>query len=284
MKTTTLILVLAAAPLLGCKTQIHHGLEEREANEIVSALVSRGYEAQKVPEKGKKPVFAIEVADANATDAMRVLTELKLPRPPRTTTHALALVQGLIDTPSAEKLRQFEALEGDIETALEGMDGVTTASVELVVPPPSRPGQEAAKSKAGVLLRVSPEAYDRLDTNAVRDKLRALVAGSAEGLAASDVTLVIDRVQTQVHPPIKEATSPELLRTRGLVVALSLSVLLLTGVILVLLRRPRLTRPERKATPEPTPTKPAPSPSSTDLPRRVTPTKPMGAQTPRKAA
>jgi len=42
-----LLLILAA-----CRAQIQHGLDERDANEVVSALVSRGFDAKKVSEKG----------------------------------------------------------------------------------------------------------------------------------------------------------------------------------------------------------------------------------------
>jgi type III secretion protein J len=267
----SLAVLLLTVPLWGCRTQIHHGLEEREANELVSALVARGYQAHKVSEKGKKLLYAVEVPDASATDALRVLTELKLPRAPRSTTQGLT--QGLIDTPSAEKLRQLEALEGDIETALEGMDGVTTASVELVVPPPARPGQEPTTSKAGVLLRVSPGALERLDRS--RAELRALVAGSAEGLKLENVTLVLDPVTTNVEAPVVMGPGPELLRLRWMVFALSLSILLLTGVIMVLLRRPRVVKSSRKATPAEPVAAAVRAVSSTDLPRRVTPTKPL---------
>ena len=62
----------------GCRSQIQHGLEERDANEIVTELTTRGFEVKKVPEKGKKPTWAIELDDDKSTDALRVLTELKL--------------------------------------------------------------------------------------------------------------------------------------------------------------------------------------------------------------
>jgi type III secretion protein J len=178
--------------LAGCSTQIQHGLDEREANEIMAELVSRGFVTTKIIEKGKKPTFAIEVDDAHAVDAMRVLTDLKLPRPQRLKTQALASSPSLIDTPTAERLRQLEAEEGDIEESLESMAGVTSAAVELVVSAPARPGQAAIPSKASVLLRIAPEAIERLQMQ--RAELRALVAGAVDGLAADDVVLVLDPV------------------------------------------------------------------------------------------
>src|SRR5438552_221423 len=169
-------MLVVALVLAGCRSQIQHGLDERDANEIVSVLVTRGFDAQKVAEKAKKPTWAIEVSDERASDALRVLTELKLPRPQRTTTRDVAQQSSLIDTPGAEKLRQLEALEGDIEQTLETMDGVVSAGVELVVPLAPRPGLSALPSKASALLRVNPSSRDRITQQ--REQLKALIAGS----------------------------------------------------------------------------------------------------------
>src|SRR5690349_11361313 len=106
------VVVLLAVLAAGCRSQIQHALDERDANEIVTALVARGFDARKVAEKGKKPTWAIELDDEHATDALRVLTELKLPRPARTTTREVTAQVGLIETPGAERLRQLEALKG----------------------------------------------------------------------------------------------------------------------------------------------------------------------------
>ncbi len=211
-----------------CSTQIQHGLEERDANEIVSALVARGFEVKKIPEKGKKPTWAIELDDGQATEAMRVLNELKLPRPPRLKTQTLAQSIGLIDTPAAERLRQLEAQEGDIEESLETMDGVASAAVELVVPPAPRPGQVATPSKAAVLVRVQPDAFDRLQLQ--RADLRALVAGAVDGLKPDDVVLVIDPV-TIPTPPLRE-DARSTMRPLVVVLGVALSVVALLLVVL----------------------------------------------------
>jgi type III secretion protein J len=212
--------------LSSCATQIQHGLDERDANEIVSALVARGFEAKKVPEKGKKPTWAIELDESQATEAMRVLNELKLPRPPRLKTQTLAQNVGLIDTPSAERLRHLEAQEGDIEESLETMDGVASASVELVVPGPVRPGQPPVVSKAAVLLRVQPVSLERLQQQ--RAELKALVAAAVDGLHAEEVVLVIDPV-TIPEPPAKE---PPRARPALLFVSLGLTVVALLIVMI----------------------------------------------------
>lgn len=234
-------LVVAAALLFSaCSTQIQHGLDERDANEIISALVARGFEVKKVPEKGKKPTWAIELDDAQATEAMRVLNELKLPRPPRLKTQTLAASVGLIDTPSAERLRQLEAQEGDIEESLETMDGVASVAVELVVPAPPRPGAVAVPSKASVLVRVQPIALEKLQMQ--RAELRALVAAAVDGLNADDVVLVLDPVTIPAAPG-REETGPGM---RPLVIVLGLSLSAVAMLVVFLSWR---LRSSKRATP-----------------------------------
>lgn len=247
-------IVVCLLPLLAaCRSQIQHGLDERDANEVITALVGRGFDAKKVPEKGKKPTWAIELDDEHATDALRVLTELKLPRPARTTTREVAASAGLVETPQAERLRQMEALEGDVEQMLETMDGVTTANVELVVPAAPRPGQPAAPSKASALLRVNPEALERL--NQQRDGIRALIAGSVDGLKADDVTVLCDPVLTSVPVPTRATPVPT--PWKGAIAGLAIGVLVLAMSLVFVVLRGRKSVPAvataAPAAPGPTP-------------------------------
>lgn len=235
--------------LAGCRSQIQHGLEERDANEIVTELTTRGFDAKKVLEKGKKPTWAIELEDAKATEALRALTELKLPRKARKTTQSLVETASLIETPQAEKLRALEAQEGDIEEALETMDGVKSASVELVVPASARPGAPPVPSKASVLLRVLPESLERIQQQ--RGELRALVAASVDGLRADEVVLVLDVVAVQAvvaPPPLGAPEAPNGLRAMVVVLGLVLSVLAAVLVIIFFrLRRNEATAPAQAA-------------------------------------
>jgi type III secretion protein J len=240
-RPTTLCLTLF---LVGCRNQIQHGLEERDANEIITELTSRGFGVKKVLEKGKRATWAIELDDSKATEALRVLTDLKLPRKARKTTQSLVETASLIETPQAEKLRALEALEGDIEEALETMDGVKSASVELVVPAGARPGAQPVPSKASVLLRLQPDAHDRIQQQ--RAELRALVAASVEGLGPNDVVLVLDVVLVQspfVPLPSGPSESPSDLR--ALVVVLGVVVSVLAATLMTLFFR--LRRKELKS-------------------------------------
>ena len=247
---------LAALCLLfvGCRTSIQHALEEREANEIVSVLISHGIDAQKLPEKGKKPTWAVEVPDDTGSDALRILTELKLPRPHRTTTRDVAQPSGLIETPSSEKLRQLEALEGDLEQTIETMDGVVSAGVELVVPSAARPGAPVSASKASAFIRVQKASLERIQQQ--REQLRSLISGSVEGLKLDDVTLMVDPVEE--HAPLAPPGLAMASKLRIAVYALSSLLVIVAGLLIsttLRLRKVRAQQPtmRRSLTPRPIP-------------------------------
>lgn len=251
MKTPPRTLLVAALLMSACATRIQHGLEERDANELLSALVQRGFRAHKVPEKGKKPTWAIEVDDSEERHAMRVLTDLRLPRLARPTTRSIIQNVALIESPGVERLRHLEAQEGDIEESLESMDGVAGAWVELAVPSAPRPGQAAIPSKASVLLRARPDAVERLTLR--RDDLRALVAGSVEGLQPNEVVLVVEPVATVGAPAMSGRALPaERLRPLvvGLGAALTVVAVLLVGLSLRLIQARRASAPSLPAGPE----------------------------------
>ena len=256
-----LVVAVSAVVLSACSAQIQHGLDERDANEIIAALDARGFEARKVPEKGKKPTWAVELDEARATEAMRVLNELKLPRPQRLKTQALAQSASLIETPAAERLRQLEAQEGDIEESLETMDGVTSVSVELVVPAAPRPGVAPTPSKAAVLVRVHPDALERLQQQ--RAELRALVAAAVDGLRADDVVLVVDPVTLPPAASPAKSSAPSL---RPVVLGMAVALSIVAALLVVLAWRLRQVR--RAASASPAPASPQ-APAAPPTPRAI---------------
>jgi len=250
--------------LCACQTQIQQGLDERQANELQTVLIERGFEARKVLQPGKKPTWSIEVSDEHAADAVRVLAELGLPRPKAPTTLDVLGGGSLVPTPAEERARQVLGLSGDLAQTLETVDGVTSARVHLVLPTPARPGQAAGLAKASAFLRVRPGAVDRV--NQSREELRALVAGSVEGLALENVTLVVNEVSTAVPTPRAE-TSP-LVRLRLLVFGLGLTVSVLALAMVLLTVRLRQYR-DRVTVPAPQPQAPPRPVVSPGVARRV---------------
>jgi type III secretion protein J len=253
-----LLLLLGAT---ACRERIQHGLVERQANELQTVLVGRGLDARKVPESGKKPTWAIEVAEEQASNAVRVLAELGLPRPVAETGCDVFGGGGLVRTPVEEQVCRVRVLERGIEKTLQTMDGVLVARVHLVVPPPPRPGQAPVPSKASAMLRVEPGHATKLRQS--HDSLRALIAGGVEGLAADSVSLLVDEVHLQADLPTL-GSSP-LTRLRVLLAVLGLVVTGLSVALVFLTLRMRHYRARAEAPPvvAPVPARPVVTPSAT---------------------
>ena len=191
---------------------LQHGLDERQANEIQTVLVERGFRARKAVEEGRPPTWAVEVESADAADAVRVLAELGLPRARPAGVREL-LKPGLVPDPVEQHALLVEAQSGELARTLEAVDGVVSARVHLVRPQPTRTGVPGATAKAAVYLRAQPAAAVHL--RAMGDELRALVAGSVEGLEPGAVTLVVSEVVSALPPraptPVRAGWAPALL-------------------------------------------------------------------------
>jgi type III secretion protein J len=203
-------------------------------------LIERGLDARKVAEEGTKPTWAFEVENAHATDAIRILAELGLPRPKN---EGFADVFGkgsLVPTPTEERALYLQALSGELARTLEAVEGVTSARVHLVIPAPPRPGQPAVPAKASAFVKVRPGAAEKVGL--AREELRALVAGSVEGLTPEAVTIVVNEVSTSVVPEKRERLDTAG-RLRLLVIALAAALSgLALGMVVLALRLRHLRR------------------------------------------
>lgn len=218
-----LLLLLATA----CRERIQHGLDERQANELQTVLVERGLDARKVPEPGKKPTWSIEVEEEQASDAVRILAELGLPRPQAEAGCDVFGGGGLIRSPVEEQLCRVQVLERGLEKTLQGVEGVLIARVHLMVPPPPRPGQTAMPAKASAMLRTAPGQAARIRQS--QEQLKALIAGGVEGLSPEAVSLLVDEAVTRVE--VTAPGSSPLLRLR---VLLAVMGVVLTGLAVAL--------------------------------------------------
>jgi type III secretion protein J len=228
-----------------CRERIQHGLDERQANELQTVLAERGLDARKVSEAGKKPTWAIEVDEEQASDAVRILAELGLPRPVEEAGCDVFGGGGLIRSPVEEQLCRVRVLERGIEKTLQGVDGVLLARVHLMVPPLPRPGQTAASAKASAMLRTTPGQAARI--RQTQEQLRALIAGGVEGLSPEAVALMVDEAATRVEV-VATGSSP-LLRLRILLAVMGVVITGLAVALVFLAMRLRAYQAEADAPP-----------------------------------
>ena len=182
---------LALLPLAGCADEeILHGLAEPQANEVLVALDDGGVAARKRREDGQEGGWTVSVGGADAGRAQRLLAERELPRPRPAGFGEVFGRGGMVPTATEEHALYLHALAGELARSLEAIDGVVEARVHVGLPQPDplRPGDRPSP-RAAVLVKCRPASCAAV--RALEPGLQALVAGAADGLDASAVSVVV---------------------------------------------------------------------------------------------
>ncbi len=198
-----LILLLA-----GCETNrvIVNNVDEREANEIIVFLASKGINVQKVNAPAAVGVaaqagptkYSLAVSEKDMNEAMAILNQNGLPRKQGTNLLELFAKQGLMTTDKEESIRYQAGLEQQIANTIRKIDGVIDAEVQLAFPDTSSQ-TTAGPTPQAPALRVTAAVYVKHqgivdDPNShLVSKIKRLVAGSVNGLDINDVTVISDR-------------------------------------------------------------------------------------------
>lgn len=177
--------VAAALVLYGCSAQVdlHTGLADAEANQVVARLRDDGVQAQK---RSSKTGVTVSVPEADLARANAVLMAHGLPHRPAARMGDVFKKEGLISSPLEERARYVYALSQELETTLAQIDGVLVARVHVVLPEKVGPGEPVQPPSAAVFIKHLPV----LEPDAVGFRVRQLVARSIPGMGAQ----ALDRV------------------------------------------------------------------------------------------
>lgn len=199
---------------------IINDVEEREANEIIVFLASRGISSEKMQAistganaTGNEAVkWSITVDGTQSTKAMAILNQNGLPRKKGTSLLDLFAKAGLMSSEKEETIRYQAGLAEQIANMIRKIDGVLDADVQI-----SFPSNEASSMAYGglqeKLKKITAAVYVKHqgvfdDPNAhLVSKIKRLVSGSVTGLELNDVTVISDRARfTDVSlTPISES-------------------------------------------------------------------------------
>ncbi|NYH19157.1 type III secretion system inner membrane ring lipoprotein SctJ [Paraburkholderia bryophila] len=181
-----LIVLPALLLLAGCKTSLFEGLDEDQANHIVAALSHHGITGYK--DRNADKTWNVSVDDDDAVIATELASAYALPRGGHANLGELFSRQGLISSPEEDRVRYVYGLSQELSETLEKMDGVLLARVHIVLPEkdPMDPAQDTLPS-ASVMMRYRSD----YNLDLLRDRIRAIVAGSVEGLTPARVSLTL---------------------------------------------------------------------------------------------
>lgn len=198
------LFIVLASLLTSCESRrtIVNGLDEKEANEILVFLSSKGIDANKVQAVadaggggGKGNLWNISVDSSQANEAMALLNQVGLPRRRGQNLLGIFANVGLVPSGMQEKVRYQAGLAEQIASTIRKIDGVLDADVQISFPDedPLNPTAPKQKITASVYVKHSGVLDD---PNAhLITRIKRLVAGSVNGLDYDNVTVIGDRAR-----------------------------------------------------------------------------------------
>ncbi len=203
-----LLFIVMASLLTSCesKSVIVNSLDEKEANEILVYLSSKGINASKVQapaETGgsKGLLWNISVDSNQSNEAMALLNQVGLPRRRGQNLLGIFANVGLVPSGMQEKIRYQAGLAEQIASTIRKIDGVLDADVQISFPDedPLNPTATKQKITASVYVKHSGVLDD---PNAhLITRIKRLVSGSVNGLDFDNVTVIGDRARFSDVPP-----------------------------------------------------------------------------------
>lgn len=229
--------LLLALPLAACGGQdIHTGLTETEANEIVAVLATAGVSAAKTA--GDKESWSVSVDGGDFARAVEVLRVNGLPREEFESLGAVFKKEGFTSSPLAERARLIYGLSQELSRTISGIDGVVQARVHLTMPEADPLSRAAAPASASVFVKYRPGFDLRNQTGAIK----SLVTNGVEGLSYERVSVVMVAAKPLPAPPRSALGG-----LAGTIATLLGAVVLLLGLVLAALSMPRWLKRRRAA-------------------------------------
>ncbi|MDR3096674.1 MAG: type III secretion inner membrane ring lipoprotein SctJ [Paraburkholderia sp.] len=215
------------ALLAGCKKELYGNLSEQDVNEMLVALLEHGVDAQKDSADAGK-TWSLDVDNGQLARAMEVLRARGLPHKRYDDLGGLFKKDGLVSTPTEERVRFIYGMSQELSSTLSKIDGVLDARVQIVLPNNDPLAQTIKPSSAAVFIKYRRDS----DVNALVPQIKTLVMHSVEGLTYDQVSVTAVPAEPVQLTPLSSTGMPGWLP--GALAGLAVVV---AGALLVYARR-----------------------------------------------
>lgn len=224
-----LLWVCLALALSGCKQDLYSKLIESDANEMLGVLLNADLQASKASPDGKTWTVSIETDELGA--ALTVLRANGLPAQAHVSLGDVFKKDGLISTPTEERVRFIHGVSQELAATLSSIDGVITARVHVVLPNNDPLAENIKPSSASVFIKHRPDVNVATLTPVVKN----LVMRSVEGLTYDNVNVTVVAA-TPIELPDRSAASKKHGMSLPVMAALAMMLCLLALVGVAILR------------------------------------------------
>lgn len=206
-----LLLCIFCLLFTSCESRkiIVNSLDEREANEILVFLSTKGIDAVKVQNTaaaaggggGSKIVlWDISVTSDQSLEAMSYLNQAGLPRRRSQNLLSIFTGSGLVPSEMEQKIRYQAGLAEQIASTIRKIDGILDAEVQISFPEedPLNPTKKKQPITASVYVKHNGVLDD--PNSHLTTKIKRLVAASVPGLDYDNVTVIGERAKFSDFP------------------------------------------------------------------------------------